>query len=248
MSGHSHWATIRRQKASVDAKKGKIFSKCAKAIMSAARAGGGDPAANPKLRYAIDDARAVNMPKDKIDRAILKGTGELEGEHLAEAVYEGYGVGGVALIVEAVTDNRNRTTPEIRKIFENCGGSLTSPGSVAWMFRKKGILSVKRDAVDEDALMEIALEAGADDMVSYDDLYEITCEPSVLNQVKQALLDNGITPDTAQVANVAKQNVTPSVENARKVLKLMEALEEHDDVQNVSANFDIPAELMVEMT
>ena len=248
MSGHSHWATIRRQKAAVDAKKGKVFSKCAKAIISAARTGGGDPNANTKLRYAVDDARAVNMPKDKIDRAILKGTGELEGQHLAEAIYEGYGVGGVALIVEAVTDNRNRTTPEIRRIFEHSGGSLTSQGSVAWMFRKKGVLSVKRDAVDEDTLMETVLEAGADDMATYDDLYEITCEPSAFGDVKQALLDNDISADTAQMANVAKQNVAPSIEDARKVVKLMEALEEHDDVQNVSANFDIPAELMVEMT
>ena len=248
MSGHSHWATIKRKKGAADAKKGKVFSKCAKLIMSAARTGGGDPNMNLTLRYAIEDARAVNMPKDNIDRAVRKGTGELEGVTLDEIVYEGYGAGGVAIMVEVLTDNRNRTAPEIRKLFENAGSSLANPGSVAWMFEKKGIISVKRDAAEEDKLLDIILEAGADDMQSFDDFYEITCEPSAFSNVRKALLDNNITPDTAQVANVAKQNVTPSTDDARKALKLMEALEDHDDVQNVSANFDIPPELLAEMT
>ena len=248
MSGHSHWATIRRKKGATDARKGRVFSKCAKLVMSAARAGGRDPDANAALRYAIEEARSVNMPKDKIDRAILKGIGELEGQSLEGVTYEGYGPGGVALMVEALTDNRNRTAAEIRKLFENAGSSLANPGSVAWMFEKRGVLSVKKDAVDEDALLEIVLEAGAGDMQTFEDLYEITCDLSAFAAVRQALLDSGVTPDTAQIANVASQNVTPSLDDARNVLKLMEALEDHDDVQHVSANFDIPAELVAELT
>ena len=248
MSGHSHWATIKRKKGAADAKKGKVFSKCAKLIMSAARTGGGNPDMNQTLRYAIEDARSVNMPKEKIDRAIRKGTGELEGVNIDEIVYEGYAHGGIALMIEAITDNRNRTAPEIRRLFENAGGSFAGPGSVAWMFEKKGVLSVKRDAVGEDKLMELVLEAGADDMQAFDDIYEITCDPSALSVVKETLAKNDVTPETAQIANIAKQNVTPSMDDARKALKLMEALEDHDDVQNVSANFDIPAELVAEVT
>jgi len=247
MSGHSHWATIKRKKGAVDAKKGKVFSKCAKLIMSAARVGGGDPDMNLTLRYAIEDARAVNMPKDKIDRAILKGTGELEGVSLEDVVYEGYGHGGIALLVEALTDNRNRTAPEIRRIFENAGGSLGSPGSVAWMFEKKGVISVKLDAAEEDALLDIILEAGAEDLTKLDGVYEITCEVSVFSNVQKALAEHDITPETAELTNIASQNVTPSTEDARKVLRLMEEFEDHDDVSNVSANFEITAELMAEM-
>jgi YebC/PmpR family DNA-binding regulatory protein len=248
MSGHSPWATIKRKKGAIDDKKGRIFSKYAKLIMSAARTGGGDPDANLKLRYAIDDARSVNMPRDNIERAILKGTGDLAGASIEEIVYEGYAHGGIAIMADVLTDNRNRTAPEIRKIFEAAGGSLAGPGSVAWMFEKKGILSVKRDAIDEDKLMELVLDAGADDLRTFDDLYEITCEPSALARVRQTLEKNGVKPDTAQVANVAKQNVTPTVAEARRALKLMDALEEHDDVQSVSANFDIPPELLAELT
>jgi YebC/PmpR family DNA-binding regulatory protein len=248
MSGHSHWATIKRKKGAADAKKGMAFSKCAKLIMSAARAGGGDPDMNLALRYAIDDARAINMPKDNIERAILKGTGELEGVKLETIVYEGYGPGGVAIMIETLTDNRNRTAPEIRKMFDNAGGSLAGPGSVAWMFEKKGVLSVKKEGTDEDRLMEVVLEAGADDMQAFEDIYEITCEPSAFGDVRQALADNGITAETAELANVAKQNATPSPDDARRVLRLMEALEDHDDVQNVSANFEISAEMVAELT
>ncbi len=248
MSGHSHWATIRRKKGAIDAKKGQVFSKCAKLIISSARTGGGDPDANLALRYAIEDARAVNMPKDKIDRAILKGTGELEGAQLESIIYEGYGPGGVALMVEALTDNRNRTAPEVRHAFETAGGSLGGPGAVAWMFQTKGVLSVKLEAVDEDKLLDIVLEAGADDVSKLEDVYEITCEPAALNDVRAALAGSDITPETAELANIASQNVTPSLEDARKVLKLMESLEDHDDVSRVSANFQIPAELIAEVT
>ena len=247
MSGHSHWATIKRKKGSIDAKKGKAFSKCAKLIMSAARVGGGDPDMNLTLRYAIEDARAANMPKDKIDRAILKGTGELEGVSLEDVTYEGYGHGGIALLVEALTDNRNRTAPEIRRIFESAGGSFGTPGSVAWMFEKRGVISVKLDAVEEDKLLDIILEAGAEDLVKLDDVYEITCEVPAFSNVQKALADNEITPETAELTNIASQNVTPSIEDARKVLRLMEELEDHDDVSNVSANFEITAELVAEI-
>ncbi len=247
MSGHSHWATIKRKKGAVDAKKGKVFSRCAKLIMSAARVGGGDPDMNLTLRYAIEDARSVNMPKDKIDRAILKGTGELEGVSMEDITYEGYGRGGIALLVEALTDNRNRTAPEIRRIFENAGGSLGAPGSVAWMFEKKGVISVKLEAAEEEALLDIILEAGAEDLVKLDEVYEITCEVSAFSDVQQALADNEIATETAELTNIASQNVTPSTEDAHKVLRLMEALEDHDDVSNVSANFEITAKLMAEI-
>jgi len=246
MSGHSHWATIKRAKSAVDAKKGKMFSKCAKDIMSAARTGGGDPDMNIRLRYAIEDARAVNMPKENIERAVLKGTGKLAGQSLEEVVYEGYGPGGVAIIAEALTDNRARTAPEIKKIFENAGSALASPGSVKWMFEKKGVITVKREDIDEDKLLELVLDNGGDDMRTFDSFYEITCEPSAFNRLREALEKSKITPVTAEVTNIAKQNVTPSVEEARKALRLMENLEDHDDVQTVSSNFDVPAELMTE--
>ncbi|MFW6158908.1 MAG: YebC/PmpR family DNA-binding transcriptional regulator, partial [Planctomycetota bacterium] len=203
MSGHSHWATIRRKKSAADAKKGRMFSKCAKLIMSAARTGGADPDTNLTLRYAIEDARAINMPKENIERAILKGTGELEGVELETVVYEGYGPGGCALMVETVTDNRNRTAPEIRHIFEEHGASLGGPGSVAWMFEKKGVLSVARDAVDEETLMEVVLDAGADDMEALEDVYEITCDPTSFSDVKDALNEQGIPTQTAEIANIS---------------------------------------------
>jgi YebC/PmpR family DNA-binding regulatory protein len=247
MSGHSHWATIKRKKGSIDAKKGRMFSKCAKLIMSAARTGGGDPAANLSLRYAIEDARSVNMSKDSIERAILKGTGQLEGIRLEDVVYEGYGPGGVAIYVEAITDNRNRTAPEIRKIFESGGGSLGGPGTVAWMFEKKGVLSVNSDVIDEDKLLEIALEAGAEDMQKLDGLFEITTDPASFTNVKTALIENNIPTESAELTNVASQNVTPSPAEGRRVLRMMENLEDHDDVQNVSANIEITPELVEAM-
>lgn len=246
MSGHSHWATIKRSKSVVDAKKGKQFSRASKLIMSAARAGGGDPSMNVHLRYAIEDARAVNMPRDTIERAILKATGQLPGVTLEEVVYEGYGPGGVAIIIEALTDNRNRTAPEIKKIFESAGCSMAGPGSVKWMFEKRGIITVKREGLEEDKMLEIALDAGADDVKTYPDFYEITCEPSAFTNVRAAIEKKGIKVESAEVTNIAKQNVTPSANDARKALKLMDHLEEHDDVQTVSSNFDIPDELLKE--
>ncbi len=248
MSGHSHWATIRRKKGAADAKRGRMFSKCAKLIMSAARTGGADPDTNLQLRYAIEDAQAINMPKENIERAILKGVGELEGQELVGAVYEGYGPGGCAMLVEAVTDNRNRTSAAVRHIFEKHGGSLSGAGSVAWMFETKGVISVSTDFVEEDILLDVALESGAEDIEKLEDAYEITCDPSNFSDLKDALESKEITTDTAEIANIATQNISPSLDDARKALGLMEDLEDHDDVQKVSANFDIPAELVAEAT
>ena len=245
MSGHSHWAGIKHKKALVDAKKGKLWSKLARAIIVAAKAGGGDPDANLRLRYAIDDAKAVSMPKDNIQRAIKKGTGELDGGNLEEVTYEGYGVGGVAILCEVLTDNRNRTAPEVRKVFEMSDGKLGSAGCVAWMFHNKGLLLVPADKVEEDKLMELALEAGADDVQRTGERFEITCDPAVFRDVRKALDDAGIPVDVGQISRLPKNTVDLSdADTVRKVLKLMERLDDLDDVQNVSANFNIPDELM----
>jgi YebC/PmpR family DNA-binding regulatory protein len=244
MAGHSHWAGIKHKKALVDAKRGKLWSKLAKAIIVAARMGGGDPAANLRLRYAIDDAKAVSMPKDNIERAIKKGTGELDSENLEEVVYEGYGAGGVAVLCEVLTDNRNRTAPEIRKIFEMSDGKLGSTGCVAWMFDVKGLFRLPGDQVDEDRLLEIALEAGADDVRRDGDDFEVTCDPSAFQGVAQALSGAGLKPEVSQLARIPHSAVDLDADNARKVLKLMERLDEHDDVQNVSSNFNIPDDVM----
>jgi YebC/PmpR family DNA-binding regulatory protein len=212
----------------------------------AAKAGGGDPDANLRLRYAIDDAKAVSMPKDNIQRAIKRGTGELDGGNLEETVYEGYGSGGVAILCEVLTDNRNRTAGEIRKIFELSDGKLGGSGCVAWMFDKKGLLLVPGDAVDEDKLMELALEVGADDVQQTDDgKFEITCNPTVYHAVAKALADAGITPEASQITRVAQNTVAVNdPEVAGRVLKLMERLDDHDDVQTVASNFNIPPEVM----
>ncbi len=247
MAGHSHWAGIKHKKALVDAKRGKMWSKLSKAIIVAAKLGGGDPDANLRLRYAIDDAKAVSMPKDNIERAIKKGTGELDSEALEEVVYEGYGAGGVAVLCEILTDNRNRTAPEIRKIFEMSDGKLGSTGCVAWMFDLKGLFLVPAGQTDEDALMELALEAGADDVRRDGDNFEITCDPSVYGDVAEALRQAGIEPEASQIAKIPQTTVDLDAETARKVLKLMERLDDHDDVQNVSANFNIPDEVMAEI-
>jgi len=247
MSGHSHWAGIKHKKALVDAKRGKLWSKLAKAIIVAAKTGGGDPDANLRLRYAIDDAKAVSMPKDNIQRAIKKGTGELDGGNLDEVAYEGYGAGGVAILCEVLTDNRNRTAPEIRKIFELANGKLGSTGCVAWMFESKGLFLIPADQTDEDSLMEIALEAGADDVTTQGKNFEITCDPSVFRDVAAALADAGIEPDVKELTRIPANTVDLDAEGARKVLKLMERLDDHDDVQNVSSNFNIPDEVMAEI-
>jgi YebC/PmpR family DNA-binding regulatory protein len=246
MSGHSHWAGIKHKKALVDAKRGKLWSKLAKAIIVAAKHGGGDPDANLRLRYAIDDAKAVSMPKENIQRAIKRGTGELDGAALEEVLYEGYGSGGVAVLCEVLTDNRNRTAPEIRRIFELSDGKLGGVGCVAWMFESKGLFLIPGSAVEEDRLMELALEAGADDVHATDDgKFEVICDPTLFREVQKALAHAEINPEAAQLTRIAKNTVDiQSPETAQKIVKLMERLDDHDDVQTVSSNFYIPEALM----
>lgn len=247
MAGHSHWANIARKKSLVDAKRGKLWSKLSKAIIVAAKMGGGDPDANLRLRYAIDAARAISMPKDNISRAIKRGTGELEGGNLEEALYEGYGPGGVAVLCEILTDNRNRTASEVRKLFELSGGKLGASGCVAWMFERKGMFLIPAAQIDEDALVELALEAGADDVKRTSDGFEVTCDPSVFQQVSDALTRRGLKPESSQISRIPTSTVDLDAETGRNVLKLMERLDDHDDVQSVSANFNIPDEAMAEM-
>jgi YebC/PmpR family DNA-binding regulatory protein len=247
MAGHSHWANIAHKKGLVDAKRGKLWSKLARALIVAAKDGGGDPATNLKLRYAIADAKAVSLPKDNIERAIKKGTGELEGGNLEHALYEGYGPAGVAVLCEIYTDNRNRTAPEIRKIFEIAGGKLGATGCVAWMFDRKGVARIERDKIGEDALMELALDAGADDVRTDGDIYEVIAEPEAFTGVLAAIEAAGITPESTQFTRLPKDTVDITGDDARRVLKLMEALDDHDDVQSVSSNFNIPEEAMAEL-
>lgn len=247
MAGHSHWANIAHKKALIDNKRGKLWSKLSKAIIVAAKSGGGDVDANLKLRYAIDAAKAVSMPKDTIVRAIKRGTGELEGANLEEMLYEGYGAGGVAVLCEILTDNRNRTAGEIRKIFEMTDGKLGATGCVAWMFERKGLFLVPADKIDEDALLEFALEAGADDVKRVDDKFEVTCDPGVFAQVAAALSAKGIEAEVQQISRIPSSTIDLDAETARKVLKLMDLLDDHDDVQNVSANFNIPQEALAEI-
>ncbi len=245
MSGHSHWATIKHKKSAVDAKRGKLWSKLAKAIIVAAKHGGGNPDQNLRLRYAIDDAKANSVPKDNIQRAIKTGTGELAGDNLEEIVYEGYGAGGVAMLCEILTDNRNRTAPEVRKIFELSSGKLGSTGCVAWMFDNKGLFLVPSESTSEDQLLEVALEAGADDVQHAGDKFEVTCDPTLYRQVFEGLSKAGVTIEASKITRIAKNMVdVEDEEDARKILKLMERLEDHDDVQSVSSNFNIADELM----
>jgi YebC/PmpR family DNA-binding regulatory protein len=248
MAGHSKWANIKHRKSRQDAKRGKLWSKISKQIIVAAKAGGGDPETNLTLRYAIDEAKAANMPKDTIQNAIKKGTGELEGVSYEEIVYEGYGPGGVAFMVNCLTDNRNRTAPEMRKLFERGNGQLGATNCVAYMFEQKGTFTVPAEAADEDTLMEIALEAGADDVIAEGDYFEITCEPSAFQNVRDALAEKDIEPTTAELAMVAANTVTPDEDVARKVVSLMESLDDHDDVQKVFTNFDIPETLIAELS
>jgi len=246
MSGHSKWSTIKHKKGALDAKRGKLFSKLAKLIINAARQAGGDPDMNLPLRYAIDKAKAANMTKDTIDRAIKKGTGELEGAQLEELVYEGYGPGGVALMIEILTDNRNRTAPEVRKLLENRGGSLGSTNCVAWMFSSKGVFIIDAATVEEDNLMEVVLDAGADDLETEDDVFRVTCEPTAFETVRKALEAAEIKTDLAEIQRVPSQSVKVERDKAKKVLDLLAAIEDHDDVQNVYSNFDMDEDVMEE--
>jgi YebC/PmpR family DNA-binding regulatory protein len=247
MSGHSKWSTIKHKKAATDAKRSKVWSKLSRFVTIAAKIGGGDLSANPRLRLAVDKAKAANMPKDTIEKAIKKGTGELGGGHYEEVLYEGYGPAGVAIMCQAMTDNRSRTSPEIKKIFERGGGNLGAPNSVSYMFQSKGVLNVATDAVDEEKLMEIALENGAEDVATSALLYEVTCPPDAFEGLKTALEEAEIAVQSAEVTMVADATVTPTAEDARKVMKLMDALDEHEDVQNVSSNCDIPDDVLAEI-
>jgi len=248
MAGHSHWAGIKHKKAVVDAKRGRLWSKLARGLMAAARAGGGDPAANLSLKYAIDKAKAANMPKDTIERAILKGTGELEGQQLEEIFYEGYGAGGVAILVEALTDNRNRTVGEIRRIFERRGGNLGSSGCVQWQFEKKGLITVPADGITEERLLDIVLEAGAEDLENLGDVFEVTSAVEDFATVTEAIEAAGLVKRQAEIAYVPT-STTPVTDpnDGRKILALMEDLDDHDDVQNTFSNFDMDDELLAEI-
>ncbi len=247
MAGHSHWAGIKHKKALVDNKRGKAWSKVSKQLIVAAQLGGGDPNMNVRLRQAIADAKAVNLPKDTIERAIKKGTGELEGGNVEEILYEGYGPSGVAMMCDIMTDNRNRTAPEIRKLFELHGGKLGATNCVAWLFDRKGLFLLDEKQVDEEKLMEVALEAGAEDVQQDGDQFVVTCETDDYSQVDQALEAAGLPIESKQLTRVPQNTVDLGPEDARKVLRLIEALDDHDDVQNVSANFNIPDEVLAEI-
>jgi YebC/PmpR family DNA-binding regulatory protein len=245
MSGHSKWSTIKHKKAAQDAKRGKAFSKIIKEVTVAARIGGGDLAANPRLRTAIAAAKAENMPKDNIERAIKKGIGELEGANYEEVTYEGYGPGGVAILVETISDNRQRTVADVRHLFAKRGGNLGEPGSVAWIFEKKGFILVEKDKADEETLMAIALEANAEDIQEQESEWEIYTAPESFEDVKSALEANSIPVLTAEITRLPSNTVNIEDEKrASQLLILMEALEENSDVQNVYANFDIPDEIL----
>jgi YebC/PmpR family DNA-binding regulatory protein len=238
MSGHSKWHTIKHKKGALDAKRGKLFTKLIREMTIAARIGGGDPDANPRLRTAVDKAKAVNMPADNIKRAIQKGTGELEGASYEEITLEGYGPGGVAVLIEGSTDNRNRTVSEIRHIFTKNGGNLGG-GSVAYLFKPRGYIAVASSKISEERLMEIGLEAGADDIKTEGDVFGVYTTQQSYEAVLKAIKDDGVEPDTAEVGKYADNQIPLEGQKAQQMLKLMEALEDHDDVQNVWANFDI---------
>ena len=239
MSGHSKWHSIKHKKAATDSKRGRAFTKLIKEITIAARIGGGDQEANPRLRKAVSDAKGLNMPADNIKRAIMKGTDKLEGGQLDEVTYEGYGPAGVAMIVQAVTDNRNRTVSEIRHVFSKNGGNMGEAGSVSWMFHKKGCIVVDKSKADEETLMALAIEAGADDFTTEETTYEILTSPESFEAVLSAVRAKGIEPINAEVSMIPQNYIRVEGKNAQQVVKLMEALDEHDDVQHVYANFDI---------
>ena len=257
MSGHSHWAGIKYKKAANDAKKGKVFGKLSRELMVAAKLGGSDPDMNPRMRMVLDKARRARMPRENIERAVKKGAGELEGVNFREVTYEGYGPGGVALIVEALTDNTNRTTPEVRRIFERVGGNMGSSGSTAWMFKRKGLFGIPKregdEAVDEERpvteerLIEIAIEAGADDVVDAGSNWELTCPARQFDAVRKALEAAEIRTTVAELAFIAENELEPDAETQRRNLRLMNDLDEHDDIQNVYAAFTPAEEIVAEM-
>lgn len=247
MSGHSKWATIKRHKAAVDAKRGKLFSVISKELTIAAKAGGGDPNFNPRLRTTLDKARNANMPNDNVERAIKKGTGELPGQTFEEMVYEGYGPGGVGLIVEVTTDNKNRAASEVRSVFTKFGGNLAGPGALAFNFNRKGQLLFPKDKVSEETIMEIVLESGADDLQSEGDIYEVTCSIPEFDHVVKVFNEKGIKPESAELAYLPSSTVeVKDADAARRMLKMIDALEGLEDVNNVWANFDIDDKILSE--
>lgn len=244
MSGHSKWAGIKHKKALMDAQKGKVFTKLIKELTVSAKEGGGDPEANPRLRLAIAKAKEANMPKDNIEKAIKKGTGELPGVVYENITYEAYGPAGVAIMIEALTDNKNRTTAELRNILSRKGGNMAGHGSVAWLFHKKGYILIDKSRISEDKLMDIVLDAGAEDLKSEGKSYEITTDVKDFEKVKEALKQNGIEWQMAEITMIPSSTVKVVGENAKQVLALMDAIEDYEDVQNVYANFDIPDEIL----
>jgi len=248
VSGHSKWSTIKHKKAALDSKRGKAWSKHARAVTMAAKMGGGNLNDNPRLRLAIDKAKADNMPKDTIEKAIKKGTGELESETYEDVLYEGYGPSGVAVMARAMTDNRNRTSGEIRKIFERSGGSLGSPNCVAFQFTSKGVIIVAREQAEEDRILELALDAGADDVSSSQDIHEITTRPEIFHKVKQRIEQAGIAVQTADIAMVAGSSISLDIDAARKVKRLIDALEDQDDVDAVYSNSDLADDVVAALS
>jgi DNA-binding regulatory protein, YebC/PmpR family len=238
MSGHSKWATTKRKKAVIDSKRGKVFTKLIKEITISAREGGGDPIGNPRLRLAIDNAKAANMPADNIERAVKKATGELEGQSYSELTYEGYAPAGIAILVDVATDNKNRTVAEVRHIFSKHGGTMGESGSVAWMFNKKGVITLPIQGKTEDEIMEIIIDAGADDMQTDEEFFEVQTSLEYFEKVRKALLDKKITVENASLQWVAKNTILIKGEDAEKVIRLIETLEDNDDVQNVFSNAD----------
>ena len=247
MSGHSKWSTIKRKKEKNDAQRGRIFTKLVKEITIAAREGGGNVNVNVRLRTAVLTSRAENVPQANIDRAIARGTGELEGIMYEELTYEGYGPGGVAVLIEAVTDNKNRTTPEIRHAFSKNGGNIGDTGCVAWMFDQKGLILVTKEGQDEDEIMMIALDAGAEDIQDEGDTFDVFTSPSEFESVRSQLIENGIKPFRAEICRIPQSTVAIEGQEAEQLLRLLEVLEEHDDVQNVYANFDMDDKVLDEM-
>jgi len=247
MSGHSKWSTIKRRKGAEDAKRGKVFTKVVKEITIAARSGGGDPDGNPRLRRAIDAARSVNMPADNITRAIKKGTGELEGVQYEELVYEGIGADGALFVCEVVTDNRNRTIAEVRKVFDKNHGQIGNTGTATWAFEQKGVIVIENEEAEEETVLEIALENGADDVKSEEEAFEVVCSPHAFEGLRERFTERGIKPQLSEVGLYPKNTVKLDREHAATVLKLVNALEDNDDVQQVSANFDIPDEILQEI-